>query len=47
VLDHRTDAEELDAEDSLIVPEGTELKIEIPAVTDPPVLFYAAKLVEP
>jgi len=47
VLDHRTDAEELDAEDSLTVPEGTELKIEIPAVTDLTVLFYAGRLVAP
>jgi hypothetical protein len=45
VLDHRTD--EQDAEDGLVVPEGTELKIEVPSVPSSPVDVYAARVVAP
>ncbi len=44
-LDHRTD--EQDAEDGLVVPEGTELKIEVPPVPSSPAEVYAARVVAP
>jgi hypothetical protein len=47
VLDHRTDEEEQDAEDRRAVPEGTELKVEIPALAEFPVKAYAARVVAP
>jgi hypothetical protein len=45
VLDHRTDEQE--AEDGLVVPEGTELKIEVPPNPSSPVDVYAARVVAP
>jgi hypothetical protein len=44
-LDHRTDGQ--DAEDDLVVPEGTELKIEVPPNPSFPVDVYAARVVAP
>jgi hypothetical protein len=44
-LDHRTDEQE--AEDGLVVPEGTELKIEVPPNPSSPVDVYAARVVAP
>lgn len=45
VLDHRTD--EQDAEDGVVVPEGTEIKIEVPQFPSSPVEVYAARVVAP
>jgi hypothetical protein len=45
VLDHRIDED--DAEDKLIVPEGTELKVEIPAVSNFPDGIYTGKVALP
>lgn len=43
MLDHRTDEQE--AEDSRIVPEGTELKVEIPAASYFPHEVYVGRVV--
>ena len=45
VLDHRTDEEE--ADESLIVPVGTELKVEIPAASDFPQGVYVGRVAAP
>ena len=44
VLDHRIDE---DDEDKLIVPEGTELKVEIPSASNFPEGIYAGKVAAP
>jgi hypothetical protein len=47
VLDHRVDPEDRDTSDDRVVPEGTELKIEVPAVPESPAEVYAARVVAP
>src|SRR5450432_2132040 len=45
VLDHRIDED--DADDKLIVPEGTELKVEIPAASDFPQGVFVGRVAAP